>query len=251
MASDDPAITCPHCETAYRAAADQAGGIFVCSCGRRLAVPETATGPAYVLEDDVRGDLAPCPQCRRLWNRDARVCTTCGYDFYTGGQYRVETDNADRDSPMARYNRTWAGRLYRWKDREIPIAMAVAGTLTVVMFHIGLLGFDEFVKLLGGWALMVGLMAGWMLAMLSVIELIINRDFGPWHEQLVKVFGIAAALSTTVFILSWYLGIDGYIISLPILFIMQVALMRWLFELSWFAAVFVSLGIVAGAVLLM
>jgi len=99
--------------------------------------------------------------------------------------------------------------------------------------------------------LMVGLMAGWILAMLGVIELIINRDFGPWHEQLIKVFGIASALSTMVFVLAWYLGIDGYIISLPILFIMQVVLMRWLFELSWFAAVFVSLGIVAGAVLLM
>lgn len=231
---------CPGCGTKFTAEREHAGMVFVCSCGRRLAVPEHVAGRAYLTDDRHRGDLIACPQCRRLWDRHARVCTTCGYDFQTGSRYQVETDDEDRDGPIARYDRSLAGRLYRWKDREIPIAMTVGGIIMIVILHLGLVDADLMGKLLSGWALIVAMQAGWMLVYLAAIELIANRDFGTWQEEVLKVFAIATMLTSFSFLMGWFFDLEGQIIALPILFIVQVALMRWFFELSWFAAAMVS-----------
>ncbi len=82
-------IICPGCKTRYDVHNSFSAKQVACDCGTKFTLP--AAPPD--------GDYQVCPGCRELTSNDNVICTSCGFNFKTGGKIAARKKIKDDDEP--------------------------------------------------------------------------------------------------------------------------------------------------------
>ncbi len=82
-------IECPGCKKNYDVHNSFSGKQVACDCGAKFTLP--AAPP--------EGDFQVCPACRELSSNDNVICTSCGFNFKTGGKTAAKKKIKDDDEP--------------------------------------------------------------------------------------------------------------------------------------------------------
>jgi hypothetical protein len=82
-------IECSGCKKKYDVHNSFSGKRVACDCGAKFNLP--AAPPD--------GDFQVCPACRELSSNDNVICTSCGFNFKTGGRVAARKKIKDDDEP--------------------------------------------------------------------------------------------------------------------------------------------------------
>ena len=81
-------LNCPDCGKEYSLSDEMAGKKASCECGAILFVPKTITAPE---------GMKTCPNCNKISEEKSILCTSCGYNFNTGGRVKSATTSVEAD----------------------------------------------------------------------------------------------------------------------------------------------------------
>lgn len=82
-------VECPGCKKKYDVHNSFGAKPVACDCGAKFTLP--AAPPD--------GDYQVCPDCRELSSNDSVICTTCGFNFKTGGKVVAKKKLKADDGP--------------------------------------------------------------------------------------------------------------------------------------------------------
>ncbi|MFA6102473.1 MAG: hypothetical protein WC721_09835 [Victivallaceae bacterium] len=82
-------IECPGCKKKYDVHNSFSAKQVACDCGAKFTLP--AAPP--------EGNYQVCPACRELSSNDNVICTSCGFNFKTGGKSAARKKIRDDDEP--------------------------------------------------------------------------------------------------------------------------------------------------------